>query len=214
MTQVLSASPWKESLADREALHNAELIEAYLEEVLQPTLKTCMDRMEAALAKAPAHDPVTAFFDAERLETLQAETAKGLCLALAATFERHLRLYVRECAVELDPTLEKASVSSKRREVLKAFKTMRGYEVEPPGSVLAQLNDVANVCRHGEGDSMERLWLHHPEYWPMRANPEFDAALKAFGPAMCMTITSDHLAGFAGAVAEFWRELHRKSGVL
>ena len=110
--------------------------------------------------------------DAFRLSDTQdliAETLKAFCLSLNSIWERQLRNLMTGVARELydDPGLIKKCQMDPWHKLAGLFEELRGFKLSAFKAYddLDTLQLLANVCRHGEGASLQRLSTKCPELW-------------------------------------------------
>lgn len=131
------------------------------------------------------------------------ETAKAFTLALAGVFERQLSIWGR--------AIHEAGLADIAG--LRGFEALLGACAEHAGIDLAggrlgadlrQMFIVANVVRHGEGQSCEKLGDLAPELWDI-ASPDYFDLLP--GPAIAsehLRIRKRDLARYIRATTRFW----------
>ena len=186
--------------------YNARTVKAYLTGVVQPSL--------AALDKQiqdwnESKDPI-ALVAIDDIEVLRNATVEAYCLAIQSLFERQLRTYLAGCAgflkkPELVPKVQQARWDRLNELFLElrgiALKDFQQYEN------LDFLQLLGNVCRHGEGPSLETLRKQHPELWPGLGHqiPGPDGKPMPFVPSgYNLVVVRRQLDAFAESVAGFW----------
>lgn len=195
---------WKNCHADVATSMHGQTAQGYLREVVEPAL-TVLDRKLAELQSSD--DPLDAFVQAD-VEELQRVTVMGFCLSIQSLWERQIRAYLRGCATELrpaEPSLAKKTMKGEWKDIDGLFQELRGISltVFPQYPRLDVLHLLGNVCRHGDGPSLETLFKGHPELWPYQ--DYFDET--PFVPTIDgIVIPRDLLQTFVAAIAGFWDE--------
>lgn len=92
------------------------------------------------------------------------EAAKTFTLTLAATFERQLSIWAREVHFNNVTDIPKARGF---KDLLDICAELAGIDLDQGalGADLTELFVVANVVRHGEGSSCEKLKMIGPALW-------------------------------------------------
>lgn len=107
-------------------------------------------------------------FEQSDLEELRGETMRGFALALQSFWERQLRGYLAGCASEFGTATAKEIEKATWVDLQRLFLSLRGVALTQfsPFPHLDLLQQIGNVCRHGEGPAATRLRADHPEFWP------------------------------------------------
>lgn len=199
-------APW----TDVHALSNGSVAIALLDDVVDPALAT----LDANLHRLRTSDNALDSFSISDAESLLFATTTAFCLSLQSIWERQLRSYLARCANEMKVKSEIAvkAQANAWEEVIALFMTLRGHPLDQfeASEDLALLHLVGNVCRHGDGKSLNLLTKDHPELWPVPSEILFpvpggtsyqtpSAATLRIQPAM--------LHRFITAIASFWDEV-------
>jgi hypothetical protein len=201
---------WKNCYADVLSSGYRQVAQAFLSDVVEPAL-AALDAKIRALKES--EDDFAPFIESHVQDVLRASTM-AFCLSIQSMWEQQIRAYLKRCARELtgDPA-QAARVSSARWEDLDGiFTSLRGIALkdflEYPDLDLLQL--VGNVCRHGDGTSLEKLAKSHPEFWPPPVSPPviIDGVIIAPAPRTVDTLQIPRalLSRFVGAIVSFWDE--------
>ncbi|WP_430414028.1 hypothetical protein [Parasphingorhabdus sp.] len=198
---------WSNCWADIYASGNGRTLQAYLNDVLEPSISSLDDQITGWNNSSEPWAP----FAKSDTENLFRETMKAFCLAVQSLWERQIRDYLRNCASELRPQegFEIEAMSTRWHAVEKLFYTLRGISISsfPSYDHIYTLHLLGNVCRHGEGPSAKKLWERRPDLWPMKRLP-MPGEKPPVGPpsAIQMIVSPDHLREFVGAIIEFWND--------
>jgi hypothetical protein len=138
----------------------------------------------------------------------------AFCLSIQSMWEQQLRACLKRCAQELTTDSSQiARVLTARWEDLDGiFKSLRGIGLRDflKYAELDLLHLVGNVCRHGDGASLEKLSKSHPELWPPPVSPPVIIDDSHFPPAPpsvdTLNIPRALLSRFVGAIVSFWEE--------
>ncbi|WP_155738414.1 hypothetical protein [Pseudomonas monteilii] len=205
---------WKNSYADIYSYRYAPIAQEFLSLVVNPSL----DALEAQLAvHENSDDPVSAF-DISDLTELINKTRMAFCLSIQSIWERQIRTYLHGCQSELK--LNPFPVSNRRNansvhsvlwgdELNSVFFKLRGIPLTLFASYekLDLLQLVGNVCRHGDGDSSNRLWRLHPEFWRIHHNNGDNLADRKAPSVEMMHIPRQLLSEFVDAICVFWDDM-------
>ncbi|QSI33382.1 hypothetical protein GNX71_28965 [Variovorax sp. RKNM96] len=200
---------WKNCYGDIVATRFGLTAQCLLDEVVEPGL----DVLEARVAALNEEEDqlLVAFVMLDR-DLLNHATCLGYCLAIQSLWERQLRSYLQACAKDLKvPGAFERAKASKWTEVEALFEELRGAPLaafaEYPD--LSLLHLLGNVCRHGEGASLEKLYKSHPELWPSRLPwsdvpppPEWSFVPTVDG----LEIDRALLRQLVNAIVSFWEE--------
>jgi hypothetical protein len=205
---------WKNCYADILSNRNGSAALAYIKDVVEPSLA----KLDAAiLAMSQRHDDPAAVFGIGPARELHRATLAGYCLALQALWEKQIRTYLQRCAFDLNApaSLAKEIPKASWQELDGIFRELRGIPLSAFGEhrSLTLLHLLGNVCRHGNGPSVERLGAADPELWPQASEPRHVPPVRVPGPpqpfvrsAENLQISLDLLHTLAAAIDSFWRE--------
>lgn len=131
------------------------------------------------------------------------EAAKAFTLTLAAIFERQLSIWAR--AVHLDNATDMPK-SRGFQDSLTLCAERAGIDVGQGelGADLTEMFMVANVVRHGEGSSCERLKTIAPALWDDAANDYHDLLAGPSIPSEHLRIRTGDLVRYIRATTRFW----------
>jgi hypothetical protein len=186
---------------------------SYVRDIVEPSVAAMESRIAKLTELSHREDHVAAFSIGPAQELLRA-TMTGYCLSIQSLWEKQIRGYLQSCARELK-VVSRAMEQSKKatwEELDALFERLRGIPLsafdEFPSLTLLQL--LGNVCRHGEGTSLERLAVEHPELWPpdrtFELIPPPPGGRHAKRTAENLAISLDLLKSLAGSIDSFWRE--------
>lgn len=131
------------------------------------------------------------------------EAAKAFTLTLAATFERQMSIWAR--SVHLD--------STKNMPTLRGFQDFLTFCAERAGidvgqgelgADLTEMFLVANVVRHGEGSSCEKLKTIAPALWENAASDYHELMAGPRIPSERLRIRTGDLVRYIRATTCFW----------
>lgn len=203
----MTAFTWRNCLADVYGSQHGRMVLVYQDDVVDPAVAVLRDKV-AELDRS--HEPWAPFARRDAEELLR-ESLLAFALAIQSLWERQLRNYVRDCAREqrLDAGVEEDALAGNWSRVERAFHAARGIELAsfPSYPTLRALHLAANVCRHGDGPSVDRLRALRPDYWPAPAAASRDDQVRSAAPtASLMRLEADHLREFTGAIVRFWED--------
>jgi hypothetical protein len=146
-------------------------------------------------------------------EELLRATLTGYCLSIQSMWEKQIRAYLDRCARDLQLDFD-VIVKIQRADwslLNSIFEQLRGVSLtafdEYP--TLSQMQLLGNVCRHGQGPSLERLICAHPELWPPLPNqhcPPPGSPYLHVRTAETLRVSLHLLKSFAAAINSFWEE--------
>jgi hypothetical protein len=131
------------------------------------------------------------------------EAAKAFSLALAALFERQLRIWGRSLGVTMP----------RRRPGREPFREYLLHCAEagdvdltdgPIGYNLVEMFLVANVYRHGDGTSVDDLRAHAPARWTYDCSRYVDLLPPNGEQSEQLLLRCDDVVRYAGACGRFW----------
>lgn len=191
------------------------LIKDQLPRIFQANLARLFERViQPAMEALPIHSSLESgeavtmdqFLDraAAQVDNYTAnEAAKAFTLTLAATFERQLSIWAR--AVHRDDVTDMPNARS-FQDLLALCAELAGIDVgqRDLGTDLTEMLMVANVVRHGEGSSCERLKTKAPALWDDAANDYHDLLA---GPPLSsehLRVRTGELVRYIRATTRFW----------
>ena len=164
MTEFIKPT-WRNVWADVYCTSHPRTISEFLESVVRPAIGRLEE--DANMFKESS-EPIDAFRLSDT-QDLIAETLKAFCLSLNSIWERQLRNLMTGVARELydDPGLIKKCQMDPWHKLAGLFEELRGFKLSAFKAYddLDTLQLLANVCRHGEGSSLQRLSTKCPELW-------------------------------------------------
>lgn len=131
------------------------------------------------------------------------EAAKAFTLTLAAIFERQLSIWAR--AVYLDLAIEMPK-SRGFQDFRSLCAERAGIDIVQTGlgPELTEMFMVANVVRHGEGSSCEKLEAIAPALWDDATNDHHDLLAGPRIPSEHLRIRMRDLVRYIRATTRFW----------
>jgi hypothetical protein len=191
------------------------LIKDQLPRIFQANLARLFERViQPAMEALPVHSSLESgeaatmgqFLDraAAQVDNYTAnEAAKAFTMTLAATFERQLSIWAR--AVHRDDATD-MPIARSFQDFLALCAELAGIDVGQGslGTDLTEMFMVANVVRHGEGSSCERLKTMAPLLWDDAANDYHDLLA---GPPIAseyLRIRTGDLVRYIRATTRFW----------
>lgn len=200
---------WKNCGADVMSSGYGELVQSFLHDVIEPSV-AAMERRIAELNERCQNEDSLAFFLVGPAEELLRATLTGYCLSIQSLWERQIRAYLQRCAEELAPggNLCERARKANWQDLNTIFDELRGIPLtafdEFPDLELLQL--LGNVCRHGDGRSLQRLTIEHSELWSAREGVLAQPSHCTFR-ADNVNVSLDLLRTLASAIDSFWREM-------
>ncbi len=202
---------WKNAHADVYSTFYPRTIAEFLESVVRPSIVKL--EQDAVTLKASS-DPIDAFLHRDR-QDLIAESLKAFCLSLNSIWERQLRSLMAGVAREHydDPALIKKCQHLPWNKLDALFEELRGFKLSEFKAFdeLDTLQLLANVCRHGDGSSMQRLSVKCPELWvqPISPMPVMTNGTKMERfRADNLEISLELLERLSSAIQSFWNQSH------
>ena len=175
-------------LADRVILPGLQAlpIHSLLETGVAPSLNAFLDRAAAQVDNYTAN-----------------EAAKAYTLILAGLFERQLSLWANAIHAE---GLADMSRTNGFESFLAACADHASIDLDNSGlgSDLIQMFVAANVVRHGEGRSCERLRTMAPELWDAMASDYLDLRPGEPKPSETLRIRPSDILRYLRAATQFW----------
>lgn len=131
------------------------------------------------------------------------EAAKAYTLTLAAVFERQLSIWAR--AIHATGSADMSKLRGFQPHLL-ACAEQAGIDIAlgDLGSDLTQMFIVANVVRHGEGESCERLRVLAPGLWADQTADYRDLLAGPPVPSEHLRIGKNDLIRYIKATTRFW----------
>ncbi|WP_198670734.1 hypothetical protein [Oceanicella sp. SM1341] len=130
------------------------------------------------------------------------EAAKAFTLTLAAIFERQLSIWAP--AIYRDRAIEMPK-SRGFQDFLALCAQQAGIDLEGElGADLSEMFMVANVVRHGEGSSCEKLKTAVPHLWDEAADDYHDLLAGPRIPSEHLRIRTRDLVRYIRATSRFW----------
>jgi hypothetical protein len=131
------------------------------------------------------------------------EAAKAFVLTLAGVFERQLSIWARSIH---DVGLADMSKLRGYEPLLAGCAKVAGIDLATDGlgSDLTQMFVVANVVRHGEGQSCDRLRVLAPQLWDDTATDYFDVLPGTAVASEHLRIRKNDLIRYIRATTRFW----------
>jgi hypothetical protein len=201
---------WKNCSADVLSSSYGQVAQSFLYDVVGPALAT----LDAKIGDLNESDDDAAPFIESHVQGVLRASTMAFCLSIQSMWEQQLRAYLKRCAQELTAdSSQVARVLTARWEDLDGiFKSLRGIGLRDflEYADLDLLHLVGNVCRHGDGASLEKLSKSHPELWPRPVSPPVIIDDLHFPPAPpsvdTLNIPRALLSRFVGAIVSFWEE--------
>lgn len=210
---MTAKSSWTPIIADAYANKYGEVAEDFLSLVVIPSLAALEQK---GVEIAAQEYQVLAAFHLHDHRQLITKTSMALCLGIQSLWEQQLRDYLCNCPRAGGATwkvIRKASwgFSPKAPTLNELFSEIRGLPIEGFESYrrLDKLHLLGNACRHGAGDSADKLQARYPELWPqvMVEAIQTGSSLLTSLPLGAIQITVDLLRDLVNAVVLFWLDM-------
>lgn len=128
------------------------------------------------------------------------EAAKSFVLTLAAVFERQLSIWARAMGL-----IDVAKLRGFQEQLLACAELASvDLAIDDLGAELIEMFTVANVVRHGEGPSCERLRSTARALWSDTAGDYIDLLPGPRLPSESLRIRSNDLVRYIMATTRFW----------
>lgn len=197
---------WTNTHADVATYAHGRTISSFITDIVHPSVAKLEDKTEAY---RHSEDPVDAF-NLSDTEDLISETLKAFCLSLNSIWERQLRAHMSGVARELfdDPKLIKSCQKLPWNELNSLYHKLRGFKLDyfRAHDQLDTLQLLANVCRHGEGVSLDRLSQKRPELWHQETTPMPGMPQLPRFRVDNLSITVGLLEELGSAIEAFWEQ--------
>jgi len=199
---------WTNCHADRSASSHSKTIRSYFANVAAIAMKSLERQIEALEHSREAY----AAFESADQQVVLAQTKMAFALSIQSIWERQLRNYLADCAVELRPNdgLAQKVEHAHWDTLRKLFLNLRGISIKefPSYNELDTLQLLGNACRHGDGPSAVKLAEKCPEFWASLPRRRRSAAVRAATQTVgSMVIPIGRLEGLSEAVAVFWEDV-------
>ncbi|MFZ5780413.1 MAG: hypothetical protein ACOY4R_09475 [Pseudomonadota bacterium] len=131
------------------------------------------------------------------------EAAKAFTLTLAALFERQLRIWGRGLGVTM-------ACHKLGREPFRDYMLLCAHVADvdlqdgPIGHNLIEMFLVANIYRHGDGNSVEDLRMHAPGRWTYDPSRYVDLLPPNAEQSEQLLLRPIDVVRYAGACSRFW----------
>jgi len=131
------------------------------------------------------------------------EAAKAYALTLAAVFERQLSIWAR--AIHATGSTDMSKLRGYQKH-LAACADQAGIDTEQGnlGADLIQMFVVANVVRHGEGESCKKLRTLAPALWDEGASDYNDLLTGPLASSEHLRVRKNDLSRYIRATTRFW----------
>lgn len=128
------------------------------------------------------------------------EAAKSFVLTLAAVFERQLSIWTGSFGL-----IDGAKLRGFQEQLLACAQLASvDLAIDDLGAELIEMFTVANVVRHGEGPSCERLRSMAPALWSDIAGDYIDLLPGPRLPSESLRVRSNDLVRYIRATTRFW----------
>ena len=168
--------------------------------VIQPTMDALM--LHPVLEQGEAAS-MNEFLDraAAQVDNYTAnEAAKSFVLTLAGVFERQLSIWTTATGLT-----DLAKLRGFQEQLLAgAQHASLDLAIDDLGAELNEMFTVANVVRHGEGPSCERLRVMAPALWDDAAADYIDLVPGPRRPSETLRIRRNDLVRYVRATTRFW----------
>ena len=173
------------------------------ERVIQPAMEALPVHSSLETGEAATMDQ---FLDraAAQVDNYTAnEASKAFTLTLAAIFERQLSIWAR--SIHLDSATDMLNLRG-FQDFLVLCAKRAGIDVGHGklGADLTEMFMVANVVRHGEGSSCEKLKTIAPALWDDAANDYYDLLAGPPMPSEHLRVRTGDLVRYIRATTRFW----------
>lgn len=131
------------------------------------------------------------------------EAAKAYTLALAATFERQMRIWLRSRQPELPA---KQSERFSFADLLGECSGLGDVDMETGdlGVTLSEMFEVANVFRHGDGRAVRKLMEVAPRFWSYAPSRYVDISTLTPDESEKLLLNASDVCRYTQACARFW----------
>ncbi len=196
--------------------------DAIAKEFLTLVVNPSLDALDAQVKHwQESEDPVSHFMLSDLSELIY-KTRMAFCLSIQSLWEQQIRTYLAGCQQELGinpfPVSNRGGANSVQTvywgdELNAVFERLRDIALPSFASFesLDLLMLVGNVCRHGDGNSSEKLWRIRPDLWPDYHEPgnEFlrSTLTDQAPPVQSLEITREMLEDFVDKICLFWEDI-------
>lgn len=184
-------------------IFQANIVRLY-DRVVRPGLGLLPVHSELVFGVAPTLDAFLARASAQVDNYTANEAAKAYALTLAAVFERQLSAQAR--AIVAASAAASPGKNPRYEELLELCAGYAGLDLASLGleADLKELLLVANVVRHGEGPSCDKLRAVAPNLWQYEPSEYVDIVSGKPPVSETMLIRAGDLARYVRAAGRFW----------
>ncbi len=197
---------WTNTYADVGTYAHGRTVRSFINDIIVPAIT----KMEEKATEYHESDDSVDLFNLHDTASLISETLKAFCLSMNSIWERQLRAHISGVARELfeNPKLIRDSQRLPWKDLNQFYHTLRGFRLDYFQSYdkLDTLQLLANVCRHGEGISLDRLSQKRPDLWPTLGPPIPGVPASPRFRADNLDITVTLLEDMGAAIEGFWEE--------
>lgn len=197
---------WTNTHADVATYAHGRTVRSFITDIVRPSVMKLENKANGYRESEESIDA----FNLSDTEDLISETLKAFCLSLNSIWERQLRAHMSGVARELydEPKLIKSCQGLPWNKLNSLYHKLRGYKLDyfRAYDQLDTLQLLANVCRHGEGMSLDRLSQKRPELWPHETTPMPGTTPLPRFRADNLNITVELLEEMGSAIEAFWEQ--------
>ncbi|QXC52775.1 hypothetical protein KHC17_26855 (plasmid) [Agrobacterium salinitolerans] len=140
------------------------------------------------------------------------EAAKAFILVLSALFERQLRQWAVHLFVQpRKPDVQRQPFSALLTDCMTEIDMRNGGDIQ---DVLTEGHKVANIVRHGDGDTSADLRQIAPRFWQSDLRAYVDINPGPSPDSALLIVTDDYLRDYTRAGLRFWGRADRLPGAV
>jgi hypothetical protein len=178
-------------------------VDRFFQRIIRPGLEALPIHAELSFGEAASMEEFLTAAKAMADNYTANEGAKAFTLTLAGLFERQLRIWARNQRTGL----LREKVGNERFWSL-VEDCAREADVDlvsrDLGHILIEMFLVANVFRHGDGASVEKLRSHSPKLWDYERSRYVDLLPPNPDNSEKLLLQPDDVVRYAAACARFW----------
>lgn len=178
-------------------------IDRLFQRVISPGLSSVTVHDRLMFGEAASLDEFLSWTAAQADNHIANEAAKAFTLALCATFERQMRIWVRHKKPELPA---KQSEEYSFAALLKECARLGTVDLEADflGVTLSEMFEVANVFRHGDGRAIRKLIDLAPRFWSYDPSRYVDISTATPDESERLLLKASDVHRYTQACAQFW----------
>jgi hypothetical protein len=181
-------------------------LDRFYQKVICPTLSELPLHEDVKTGEFTSMDEFLDDAEKQTSNLLAYDARRCFALALAAIFERQLqlRLMQHSCKSEME-----AITKMPFKKLLLTVARKNNVALTCIETIIDELHRLANVVRHGDGDSLKALRLCAPHLWPPHS---IESTIQSLSEVIL--ISDDNFVAYIRALTRFWGLADHESGAV